>query len=72
MLVANGSQLFDGCPVFIVGERAILLGRFSRQNRRSVCQHDGFLSFVSSLISERAHAESAPAPDGPPDESPVQ
>ena len=48
------------------------LGELSRQNRRPVRQHEGFLSFASNLISERTHAESAPAPDGPPDESPVQ
>jgi hypothetical protein len=49
-----------------------LAGPLLRQNRRPVRQHEGFLSFVSSLISQRTHAESAPASDGFPDESPVQ
>jgi hypothetical protein len=72
MLVAIGNQLFDGCTILIVVDRATLLGRLSRQNRRPVCQHEGFLSFESRLRSQRTHAESDPAPDGLPEESPVE
>jgi hypothetical protein len=72
MSVAIGSQLFDGCTVFIVVDRAVLLGRLSRQNRRAVRQHEGFLSFESRLTSQRTHVESDPAPDGLPEEPSLQ
>jgi hypothetical protein len=49
-----------------------LAGPLLRQNRRPVHQHEGSLSFVSSLIGQRTHAESDPARDGVPEESPIQ
>ena len=48
------------------------VGRLSQQNRRPVHQHEGFLSFESRPISQRTHAESDPASDGLPGESPAQ
>jgi hypothetical protein len=48
--------------MFIVVDRAKLLDRLSRQNRRPVRQHKGFLSFVSSLTRRIRH-KSYPVPE---------